>query len=178
MNLFSRLSELLEGDLDDFGDRAEDPELLSARILNEMEAIVDGARRYAAVLIAVERRLAHDLDQSRGQAERWRHKAAEALAAGRDDLVRRALARKEEQDDLARHLETEHTAARQISAQARASLEMLEARLTEARQRQRSLLARHWALAAGAPDAELAPVRFDFLEQRLSELDHRLRLEA
>lgn len=124
------------------------------------------------------------MEQNRTEAERWQNKAREALAAGREDLARRALRRKREHEDLVRGLETQHAAAGQTCTNVRTSLRALEARLAEARRKQRSLLARHRAalaqaelhraLGPGLPDLGTPGAKFERLENRLLDLEDEL----
>ncbi len=188
MGIFSRVSDIITANLNALLDRAEDPEALLAQMIREMEAGVARARRSAAVAIADERRLRRERDDHQAGADRWKGRAGEALAAGREDLARRALARKQEHDALADSLEEQHAAAAQTGQSARTALHALEARLAEARRRQRALLARrraaqvrvevHRHVGAGRADFGASLARFDRLEDRLSRDADELAAEA
>src|SRR5262249_48648793 len=107
---------------------------------------------------------------------------------GRDDLARRALVRKREQEDLARGLEEQYALAKDASDGVRGALRAFEARLAEARRKQRSLVARHRACqarlrlerAGGAavvrPDTAVA--KLERLEANLSRLEDELQARA
>ena len=131
MSIFSRVSDILTANLNALLDRAEDPEALLAQVIRAMEGSLARARRSAAVAIAAERRLRGERDDNRARADRWKGRAREALAAGREDLARRALARKQEHDALARSLEEQRAGAVQTGASARTALQALEARLPD-----------------------------------------------
>jgi phage shock protein A len=143
MGIFFRISDIFSANLNALLDRAENPEVMLDQMIREMEEGLARARRFAAVAIAAEGRLRRDCDDNREHAERWKARAREALAAGREEMARRALARKQEHDALARSLEEEYAEAVQASESARTALQALEARLAEARRKQRVLLARH-----------------------------------
>jgi phage shock protein A len=155
-----------------------------------MEAGLAEAKSYAATAIAAERRLARDLEQNRASAQEWRNKARQALESDREDLARRALARKKEHDDLVNSLEVQHASAVQTTAKVKSALRALEARLADARRRQRSLLARHRAvqaqlqlqrtLGARLPDPGTPGAKFVRLENRLTDMEDDLqaRLEV
>lgn len=188
MGIFSRVSDIITANLNSLLDRAEDPEAMLAQVIREMEDSLARARRYAAVAIAAERRLRRERDDNRVRAAQWRGRAGEALAAGREELARRALARKQEHDALARSLEDQHAEAVPTSQSARNALQALEARLAEARRKQRTLLARHRAaqvrvevhrhLGAGRADFGASQARFDHLEDRLCRWADELAAEA
>jgi phage shock protein A len=188
MGIFSRVSDILTANLNALLDRAEDPAGMLAHVIRTMEDSLARARRSAAAAIAAERRLRREQDDNRDQAEHWKARAREALAAGREDLARRALARKQEHDALARSLAEQHAEAVQTGQAARTALQALEARLAEARNKQRTLLARHRAaqvrvetyrqLGTGRTDFGVSLARLDRLEDRLSRCADELDAEA
>src|SRR5256885_1284524 len=96
MGIFSRISDIFAANLNALLDRAEDPELMLGHLIRAMEDGLDRARRYTAVAIAAESRLRRDRDNNRTLGDAWKTRAREALAAGREDLARRALARSQE----------------------------------------------------------------------------------
>jgi phage shock protein A len=188
MGIVSRVSDILTANLNALLDRAENPEAMLAQVVRAMEDGLARARRAAAVAIAAERRLRHERDGHRTQADHWKGRAREALAAAREDLTRRALARKQEHHALARSLDEQHAEAAQTGESARAALLALEARLAEVRRKERTLLARHRAvqvrievcrhLGAGRADLGASLARFDRLEDRLSRCADELAAEA
>jgi phage shock protein A len=188
VGIISRVSDILTANLNARLDRAEDPEAMLAQVVRAMGCGLARSRRAAAVAIAAERRLRRERDGHRTQADHWKGRAREALAAGREDLARRALARKQEHDALARSLDEQHAEAAQTGESARAALLALEARLAEARRKERTLLARHRAaqvrvevcrhLGAGRADFGASLARFDRLEDRLSRCADELAAEA
>jgi phage shock protein A len=188
MGLFARLTELISANLNSLLDAAEDPERMLAQVIRELEESLSGARQQGARAVAAERRLARELEQNRAEARNWNERARLALAGRREDLARKALARKLEHDDLARVLETQWSAARQGSDEVKAALRALEARLAEARRKQRSLVARHRAAAVrleaqlalrpGIPDGRAPLARFVRFEERLIDMEDQLLAQA
>jgi phage shock protein A len=188
MGIFSRVSDIITANLNVLLDRAEDPEAMLAQVICEMEDGLARARRYAAVAIAAERRLRRERDDNRVRADHWKGRARDALVAGREELARRALARKQEHDALTRSLEEQHAEAVRTGESARTALQALEARLAEARRKQRTLVARHRVaqvraevhrqLGAGRADFGASLARFDRLEDTLSRCADELDAEA
>ena len=184
MGIFARLSDIITSNINALLDRAENPEWMIAQIIREMEEGLASAKRYAATAIAAERRIGRELEQNRLQAEHWKSKAKQALAAEREDLARRALARKMEHEDLVRSLENQHEQALQTCQNVRTSLNALEARLAEARRKQRTLLARHRAAlahvelhrfaGAGFPAFSGSQAKFDRLENQIIDFEDEL----
>jgi phage shock protein A len=179
MGIFARLSDIITSNINALLDRAENPEWMIAQIIREMEEGLASAKRYAA-----ERRIGRELEQNRLQAEHWKSKARQALTAEREDLARRALVRKMEHEDLVRSLESQHAQALQTCQNVRSALHALEARLAEARRKQRTLLARHRAAqarvelhritGAGFPAFSGAQAKFDRIENQLIDYEDEL----
>jgi phage shock protein A len=188
MGVFGRLSDLIAANLNALLDRAENPEVMLAQIIRELESGRAAAREHAATTIAAERRLGRELEQMRAQAARWKEEARTALAAGREDLARRALVRKREVETLLGGHEDQYTAAREAADAVRATLRAFETRLTEARRKQRSLVARHRACqarlrldragGAGILSPDTASGKLERLEGALSRLEDELQAKA
>jgi phage shock protein A len=188
MGLFARLSGLVSAHLNALLDKAEDPERLLEQVVREMEQGLAVARQHAAAAVAAERRLGRELGQERARAAHWEGQARRALALGREDLARRALARRVEHADAAAALDPQYAAALRDSGEVRAALRALESRVAEARRRQRALLAGHRAVrarcelqrAAGADLLGLQSpfARFEQLERRLADTEDDLLARA
>ncbi len=188
MGIFSRVSDILSANLNALLDRAENPEVMLDQMIREMEEGLARARRYAAAAIAAESRLRRERDEQTAQMEYWKVRAREALAADQEELARRALARKQEHDALARSLAESYSQAVQASQSARTALQALQARLAEARRKQRTLLARHRTaqvrvevhrhLDAGRTDFGASQARFDRFADRLSQHIDELTAET
>jgi phage shock protein A len=138
MNVLARVSELWAGPVNGW---LAGPERTIDEVLDELDHCLDEARSCTASAIAAERRLGRELHYHQSETERWLGQARTALAAGRDELGRRALARKEVHEGLIPSLQMEHAAALGIGEMLRASLRSLEIR--QARVRRDLLRARH-----------------------------------
>jgi len=188
MGIFARLSDIVTANVNLLLDKAEDPERMLAQVIREMEDGLAASRRHGAIAIAAERRLGRELDQNHTAAEHYREQARLALTHQREDLARQALGRKLEHDDLAQVLEGQYTSARATGNEVRAALHALEARLAEARRKQRILTARHRAAririevrqsaAASVPAGRSTFARFARFEEKLVATEDRLVAEA
>ena len=173
MGILSRLSDILLANLARLLDRLENPELQIAPLLRQMEQGLAQARRCAAHAIAGQRRIGRELARHRAEAQLWKKRTSEALAAGREESARRALARKREHDVCTLDLETQHEAALQASESARAFLREFEARLAAARCKHRSLSARQ-----SIPDPDTDPAPWQRLEDLLCRVEVELAARA
>jgi phage shock protein A len=184
MGIFARLSDIITANLNALLDKAEDPERMLIQVIREMEEGLAGARQQGATVIAAERRLSRELEQTRAAVEHWREQARLALASNREDLARQALARKLAHDDLSAALEQQCTSAHRAAAEVKGGLHALESRLAEARRKQRILAARHRAAnihlqvqqsrTANLPQRGDAFARFAHFEEKLADMEDNL----
>jgi phage shock protein A len=185
MNLFSRLSELLDLHFDSFPDRGEELEPVVNDLLAEMEEIVGGVRAYVATVIAGERRLARELHQVRAELDKWRRRARLVPSAGKGGLAHEALLYTRDLEEGVSRLQRQHAAAVQASAELRISLDILKTRLVKARRKHGAMLAwerialarigLHRRLSVGTDDNVTAEGRFGRLEAELGEIQEELQ---
>jgi len=147
-NIFKRISDVLAANLNDLIDRVEDPERMAKQIIREMEENIRIAEEGVIDAIASEKQLHQDLEHHRQQSATWRQRAEEALRTDQEDLARAALTRKKEHDQIITPLESAWEAAQHTSAQLKAQLHALEAKLEEARRKRSTLVARQRAVEA------------------------------
>ena len=143
MGIFSRLSDIVNSNLNAILARAEDPEKLIRLVIQEMEDTLVEVRSAAVRGIAERKELERRAETLKREADEWERKAELALTKGREDLARGALLAKTRAaaaaDEAVRHL------AQVVEALARQNEDIgkLQAKLTDAKTRQRALIARH-----------------------------------
>jgi len=96
--IMDRLSRLIRANVNDIIDRAEDPEKMLDQILRDMQSNITAARAQVASMIAQEKELEGDLEETSRLALEWGNKAQRAVTAGKDDLAREALRRKRDNE--------------------------------------------------------------------------------
>lgn len=179
MGVFSRLTDIVNSNINSMLDKAEDPEKIVRLIIQEMEDTLVEVRSRAARAIAdrkeVERRQAEfDL-----RAREWESKAELAIAKGRDDLARGAIAAKRKAHEMVDLFKKEYEAIDKSLDKANEDLEKLQAKLKEAKAKQRSLEIRRStaegsvrvsrAVYDGRIDEAMA--RYERYERRIDELE-------
>lgn len=182
MGIFSRLSDIVNSNLNSLLDRADDPEKLIRLVIQEMEDTLVEVRSSAARTIAdkkeINRRLARLAD---AQAE-WDRKATLALHKDREDLAKGALLEKARLAETAAALEEELEILDEALAKGDADIAKLEAKLTEAKTKQKAMTARHTATNDRLkvrrklydPRVDEAFARFEQVERRLDEAEGRV----
>jgi len=179
MGVFSRLSDIVNSNINSMLDRAEDPEKIVRLIIQEMEDTLVEVRSNAARAIADRKEVTRKKDDFASRANEWESKAELAIAKGRDDLARGAISAKRKAEEMIELLDREMNAIEGTVGKTNEDLEKLQAKLKEARAKQRSLEVRRNAASDsvrisrqvhdGRIDDALA--RFDRYERRIDELE-------
>ena len=143
MGIFSRLTDIINSNLNSILDRAEDPDKIIRLVIQEMEDTLVEVRSTAAKTIAerkeATRRLARLSEAQRG----WEQKAELALSKGREDLAKGALVEKAKLTEAGAMLQEELEELGAMLQQGEADIAKLESKLREAKAKQQALAARH-----------------------------------
>ncbi|MEM8772756.1 MAG: phage shock protein PspA [Pseudomonadota bacterium] len=179
MGIFSRLSDIVNSNINSMLDRAEDPEKIVRLIIQEMEDTLVEVRSNAARAIADKKEISRKRDDFQKRANEWESKAELAIGKGRDDLAKGAIAAKRKAEEMISLLEKELVSIDETVDKTNTDLEKLQGKLKEARAKQRSLEVRRNAASDavrisrqvhdGRIDDALA--RFDRYERRIDELE-------
>jgi phage shock protein A len=147
-SIFSRITDIFKANINDILDKAEDPEKMIKQMVIEMEEAVNKATTAVGAAIANEKMLERQSAEKRKLLGQWQQRAVKAVNAGRDDLARQALEKKNMFEKAAQDLEAPLAEAKKTSLTMRSQLEQLKSKLDEARVRQGTLIARHQAAKA------------------------------
>src|SRR5919106_96064 len=142
MGVFSRLTDIVNANLNAVLDRAEDPQKMIRQMIHEMEDTLVEVRSHAARMIADRK----GLDRRRvrlGEAQtEWQSKAELALSRSRDDLARAALVEKTRLAEDLKVLDEELGHLDEALVKYDDDIAKLEAKLREAKAKQKVILAR------------------------------------
>ena len=143
MGIFSRLSDIVNANINAVLEKAEDPEKIIRLMIQEMEDTLVEIRSAAAKCIADSKENQRQIQYLENELEEWQRRAELALRREREDLARAALA---ERQGISDHLEKLHEEAKALQAQQEkfnADITQLQGKLNDAKARQRSILVRH-----------------------------------
>ena len=182
MSIFSRLTDIVQSNLNSLLDRAEDPEKLIRLIIQEMEDTLVEVRSSTVKIIAerkeIERRIA-DLHRER---DSWDRKAETALTHDREDLAKQALLAKSRAAEEADVLAAQLAQVEEALSKSNEDIGRLQAKLTDAKNREKALVARTKTAAnrvrvrSTLHDERIndAFSRFEQVERNLDELEGRV----
>lgn len=143
MGVFSRMSDIINSNINAMLDKAEEPEKVVRLIIQEMEDTLVEVRSAAARSIADRKELERRLDHARREADEWQRRAELAITKGRDDLAKAALAEKKHMEVAQASLKEQHGNVEQGLAKLNDDIVALQAKLADARHRQKAFETRH-----------------------------------
>jgi phage shock protein A len=181
MGIFSRLTDIINSNLNSILDRAEDPEKLIRLVIQEMEDTLVEVRSSTVRTIAERKEIERKLNQLNRDLEEWQRKAELALSRDREDLAKGALVAKSkiaEQIDVLGH---QLVHIEEALAKSSEDISRLQEKLTDAKKREKAIVLRHKSAASRLKvntqihDDRIndAFARFEQVERNLDELEGR-----
>lgn len=142
MGIFDRLKTVISSNINDAISKAEDPEKMLNQMLIDMNEQLVESKKAVAMAIADEKRLERELIENKSKAAEWENKAMLAVRAGRDDLAKEALLRKQEHENYVAQLNTQWQAQKESVEKLKESLRQLQSKIEEASRKKNILIAR------------------------------------
>ena len=184
MGIFSRLSDIVNSNINALLDRAEDPEKLIRLIIQEMEDTLVEVRSSAVRAIADKKELERRLETLRRDQDEWQRKAEFALFREREDLAKGALLAKAKLADSIKATERQLAQIDEALAKQNDDIAKLEAKLKDAKAREKSIVTRQKTAAARLKvraklyDERIgdAFARFEQIERALDELEGKVEV--
>lgn len=142
MGIFSRFRDIVNANLNDLLDRAEDPQKMVRMMIQEMEETLVEVRTTSAKVIADRKGLERRIENLALEAGEWEGKARLALSKGREDLARAALAEQDSVAEMQAIAEKELTAVSAHLEELHDEIGQLQRKLDDAKAKQKALVAR------------------------------------
>lgn len=139
---FKRVRTVVSSELNAALDKAEDPVKMLEQYMREMEADIREAETAVAKQIASEKMLEKRLADSKSLVEKREAQALKALESGNEDLARRALEDKKDQQRNLDQLQEAYDRTNKDTKELRSKLEEMKAEFQQMKLKKDSLKAR------------------------------------
>jgi len=142
VGLFSRFKRVVKSNINDMISKAENPEKMLNQLIIDMNEQLIESKKSVAAAIADDKKLERSMIQTEGTAQEWEKKAMLAVKAGKDDLAKEALLRKQEYDNMAGQYRQQWEAQHESVEKLKQSLRQLQQKIEEAQRKKNLLIAR------------------------------------
>ncbi|NOX52519.1 MAG: phage shock protein PspA [Gammaproteobacteria bacterium] len=179
MSIFSRMTDIINSNLNAILDKAEDPEKMVRLIIQEMEEALVEVRSTSARAIADRKELGRRKEWQEVEADEWERKAEVAVRKERDDLARGALAESNKARESVTVLSEELQALEETLAKLSADVGALQAKIKDAKARQNAIIIRGQAAQTrlgvrrtlSDHNIDDAIARFELYERKIDDLE-------
>src|SRR5512147_850474 len=142
MGILDRIRTVLKSNINALISKAEDPEKMLNQLLMDMNEQLLEAKKQVAMTIADEKKLERQALENKALGADWERKAMLAVKAGKDDLAKEALVRKQEYDGYAASFQKEYESQHASVEQLKDALRQLQSKIEEASRKKNLLIAR------------------------------------
>lgn len=179
MGIFSRFTDIINSNINNLLDKAEDPAKMVRLIIQEMEDTLVEVRSSSAKTLADKKELARQVSRLEQDAEQWQAKAELALSKDREDLARAALMEKKKSSESAQALVDELVHTNEHLSKLQDEISQLQDKLSDAKARQKAIVIREKSASSRLKVKENihstrvndALNRFDHYERKVDDIE-------
>jgi len=176
------MSDIINSNISALLDKAENPEKMIRMIIQEMEETLVEVRSGTAKVIAEKKTLTRRAEQLKKQAADWESKAELALSKGRDDLAKAALLEKSNIVSSVEITEKDLAKLDETLDKLSVEIEQLQAKLNDARARQKTIVMRTKATAnrvnvhrqLSSYTIDNAMDKFEYYEKKIDQMEGQM----
>jgi len=182
MGIFSRFTDIINSNINNLLDKAEDPAKMVRLIIQEMEDTLVEVRSSSAKTLADKNDLARQAMRFEKDEQLWQEKAELALSKGREDLARAALIEKKKCGENAASLVDELGHVDEHIAKLQSEISQLQEKLADAKSRQKAIIMREQTatsrlkvkrkIDSGRVNDALS--RFDSYERKIDDIESQV----
>ncbi|MBI4864618.1 MAG: PspA/IM30 family protein [Candidatus Riflebacteria bacterium] len=133
MGVFDRMKRIVKGNLNAFLDKVENPHKALEQAIADMQVELAKAQESLTQSLVDEKRMLRNLEKERAEADQWRTKAGQLLAAGKEDLAKEALVRHKTGKELVTAKERELADHRVMIGQLKTMLDEMKKKIEVAK---------------------------------------------
>ena len=182
MTIFSRMSDIINSNINSLLDKAEDPEKMVRLIIQEMEEALVEVRSTSARAIADRKELERRQEWLAKEATEWERKAEVAVNKGRDDLAKGALVERNKAKEVADSLADELKLIDETLNKLNEDVGALQAKIKDAKARQNAIAIRGKAAQTrlgvrrqlNDHNVDDAMQRFELYERKMDDLEGQI----
>ena len=142
MGIFSRFTDIVNSNINNLLDKAEDPAKMVRLIIQEMEDTLVEVRSSSAKTLADKKELTRQVTRFENESQQWQEKAELALSKDRDDLARAALIEKKKCTESSQALVEELANIEVHITKLQGEISQLQDKLADAKARQKAIIMR------------------------------------
>ena len=142
MGVFSRFKRIVKSNINALLDKAEDPQKVMEQTILDMQAELAKTRDSLTGAMVDEKKLTKQIDAERAQADGWRTKAGQLLAAGNEATAKEALVRHKSAKEMLALKEQELEKHRLVIAQLKALMDDMAKKIDMAKVKKLELVTR------------------------------------
>lgn len=185
MGIFSRISDIINANINALLDSAENPEKMIRLVIQEMEETLVEVRTNSAKLLAEKKELLRRIDRLQTQADDWQRKAELALSKNRDDLAKAALVEKSTVNDLKDVINQDLQKLDDTLERLTDEIEQLQQKLNDAKARQKVMVMRTRATQSRVSvnqrlndrSFDTAMGKLDYFEQKIERMESQIEAD-
>lgn len=179
MSIFTRMSDIINSNINALLDKAEDPEKMVRLIIQEMEEALVEVRSTSARAIADKKELARRQEYLASEAAEWERKAEVAVNRGRDDLAKGALVERNRAQEASDAVSAELELIAESLARMNEDVGALQAKIKDAKARRNLIVRRGKTVSTrlgvkrqlNAHNIDDAMQRFESYERKIDDLE-------
>lgn len=177
MSIFERITDLVKSNINDLIDKAENPEKMVKQIIIDMEEQLRKSTQGLGTAMGSLNQVKKQLENAKEQSSVWQSKAKTCLEQGNEELAKKALENKVQQDKMVKQYQEMCTSMETQVNEIKSQVDILKQKLEEARSKQAMLVARsqmadaksQMAKTLGNMDSKSAFAKMDKMEQKVAQ---------
>ncbi len=186
MGVFSRISDIINSNVNALLDSAENPEKMVRLVIQEMEETLVEVRTNSARLLADKKELVRRGARLQKQSSDWQLKAELALGKNRDDLAKLALIERSSVETTIEVVQSDRAKLEESLDKLTEEIELLQQKLNDAKARQKIILMRTQATEnrvivnrkLHGNDVEAAIDKLDYFEKKIDQMEGQMEADA